>query len=148
MGDFNCNTINKYDPYPIHDFLSITTSNSFYPLHYLPTRVNGKSASTLYIIFTNITNMSCLPEIIIDDISDHFLIFAIFTTPSTDKIKKHCLKSYSKGTSVCVTFRNFSFYFKVIIEKMLTIVIHLICLIVILLSASLKTFAHFFQKYF
>ena len=50
MGDFNCNIINKYDP-STHDFLSLTTSNSFHPLHYLPTRVNEKSASTLYILF-------------------------------------------------------------------------------------------------
>ena len=73
MGNFNCNTINKYDP-STHDFLSLATFNSFHPLHYLPTRVYEKSASTLDIIFTNVTNMSCLPGIIIDDISDHFPI--------------------------------------------------------------------------
>ena len=88
MVDFSCNTINKYDP-STHDFLSSTTSNTFHPLHYLPTRVNEKSASTLDIIFTYITNMSCLPGIIIHDISDHFPIFTIFNKPSPDKITKN-----------------------------------------------------------
>ena len=87
MGDFNCNIIHKYDP-STHDFFSLTTSNSFHPLHYLPTRVNEKCASALDIIFTNITNMSCLQGIIIDDISDHFPIFAIFNKPFPDKITK------------------------------------------------------------
>ena len=87
MGDFNCTTINKYDP-STHDFLSLTTSNSFHPLHYLPTRVNEKSASTLDMIFTNINEMSCLPGIIIDDISDHFPIYAVFNKPSPDEITK------------------------------------------------------------
>ena len=32
MANFNCNTINKYDP-STHDFLSLTTSNSFHKLH-------------------------------------------------------------------------------------------------------------------
>ena len=95
MGDNNCHTINKYEP-STHDFLSLTTSNSCHPFHYLPTRVNEKSASTLDIIFTNITNMSCLPGIIIDDILDHFPIFAIFNKPFPDKIQKHCLKTYTK----------------------------------------------------
>ena len=62
MGDLNCNTLNKYDP-STHDFLSLTTSNSFHPLHYLPTRVNEKSASTLDVIFTNITNCHAYHEL-------------------------------------------------------------------------------------
>ena len=101
MGDFNCNTFNKYDP-STHDFLSLTTSNSFHPLNYLPTRVNEKSASTLDIIFTNITNMSCLPGIIIDDISDHFPIFAIFNKPSPDKITETLSQDlYKRNFSMC-----------------------------------------------
>ena len=82
MGDFNCNTINKYDP-STNDFLS--ASNSFHPLHYLPTRVSLKSASTLDIIFTN---MSWLPGIIINDISEHFPILSIIDMPSPDKTTK------------------------------------------------------------
>ena len=82
MGDFNCNTINKYDP-STNDFLS--ACNSFHPLHYLPTRVNLKSASTLDIIFTN---MSWLPGIIINDISEHFPILSIIDMPSPDKTTK------------------------------------------------------------
>ena len=140
MGDFNCNTINKYDP-STHDFLSLATSNSFHPLHYLPTRGNEKSASTLDIIFTN---MSCLPGIIIDDILDHFPIFAIFNKPSPDKITKTLSQElYKRNFSVC-SIQNFSFCFTVNIVKMFTIIIHLI---IILLSASLKTLTFVFKKY-
>ena len=145
MGDFNCNTINKYEP-SAHDFLSLTIFNSFHPYHYLPTRVNEKSASALDVIFTNITNMSCLPGITIDDISDHFQSLPSLINLPLTKLQKHCVKTYTKGTLVCVTFRNFSFYFTVNIGKILTIIIHLICLMIILLSASLKTLAYVFQK--
>ena len=58
------------------------------------------------------------------------------------KLHKHHLKTYTKGTLVCVTFQNLSFYFTVNIGKMLTVIIRLICLIIILLSASLKTLAY------
>ena len=88
--------------YFLLDFLSLTTSNSFHPLHYLPTRVNEKSASTLDIIFTNITNMSCLPGIIIDDISDHLPILAIFNKPFPDKFTKTLSQDlYKRNFSMC-----------------------------------------------
>ena len=63
------------------------------------------------------------------------------------KLQKHCLKTYTKGTLVCVTFLNFYFYFTVNFGKMFTIMIHLMCLIIILLSVSLKTLTYVFKRY-
>ena len=85
--------------------------------------------------------------IITDDISDHFPIFAIFNKPFPDKITKTLSQDLCKVTLVCVTFLSFYFYFTVNFGKMFTIMIHLMCLIIILLSVSSKTLTYVFQRY-
>ena len=50
--------------------------------------------------------MTCLPGIIIDDILDHFPIFAIFNKPSPDKITKTLSQDlYKRNFSMCNTLK-------------------------------------------
>ena len=55
------------------------TSNSFFHIISVPTRVTKSSAIQIDHILTNLLNLNITPGVVRYDISDHFPIYAIFS---------------------------------------------------------------------
>ena len=87
-GDFNLNLIKYTQNRGVNQFLENTLSNNFIPHITLPTRVTGKSTTTIDNIFTNNYKHNCVSGNITTYISDHLPQFFIFEdlkqTPSKE----------------------------------------------------------------
>lgn len=76
MGEYNCNLMDPCEATACR-FLNLVYSNTFLPLHNLPTRVTSTSVTLLDMVLTNVSNKPCTPGILIDDVSDHLPVFII-----------------------------------------------------------------------
>ena len=64
------------------------TSNSFFHIINVPTRVTKSSATLVDHTLTNSLNSNITPGVIRYDISDHFPIYAIFSNFQKNKFSK------------------------------------------------------------
>ena len=88
LGDFNINLLSSDSS--VIAYNSMLTSNSFFQIISVPTRVTKSSATLIDHILTNSLNSNITPTAVRYDISDHFPIYAIFPTFQ----KKQTSKNY------------------------------------------------------
>ena len=104
MGDFNCNLMFSNDS-NASMFLNLVHSYCLESMYTLPTRITAPSATLLDTMLTNVSN-HCTPGILLDDISDHFPIFA-FTDISSQYTSSEDIPSYSrKFTQRSISYFN------------------------------------------
>ena len=96
LGDFNINLLSSDSS--VIAYSNMLTSNSFFHIISVPTRVTKSSATLIDHILTNSLNSNITPGVVRYDISDHFPIYAIFSNFP----KKQTSKNY-----YCRDFRNF-----------------------------------------
>ncbi len=85
MGDVNINLLNFNEHSKTNDYLEDIFSSGFIPLITKPSRVTPYSATLLDHIYTNKHNIETASGIVISDLSDHFGIFTILTSPHKKK---------------------------------------------------------------
>jgi hypothetical protein len=82
MGDFNLD-LRHYDSHHFtQEFLDSLFPHMLIPLITKPTRVTSHSATLIDNIFTNCFQQNTLNGLILNDISDHFPVFAYFKKDS------------------------------------------------------------------
>ena len=89
IGDFNINLVSTDDTNSLSNsataYIDTLSSNGYFPIISLPTRVNDHSASIIDHIVTNDHLHSVSPGIIKCDLTDHYPIFCIVTNLSIKK---------------------------------------------------------------
>ena len=100
LGDFNIDLLKFNSSGIVADFVDATFSRACIPLITIPTRVDviSGSASCLDNIITNTIEPPLETGVVIEDISDHYLVFYSVPNKLTSK-QRVCQKA---------TFRNFS----------------------------------------
>ena len=100
IGDFNINLASTDDTNSLSKsataYIDMLSSNGYFPIISLPTRVNDHSASIIDHIVTNDHLHSVSPGIIKCDLTDHYPIFCIVTNLS---IKKTIQPIYQRNFS-------------------------------------------------
>ena len=89
IGDFNINLASTDDTNSLSNsataYIDMLSSNGYFPIISLPTRVNNHSVSIIDHIVTNDHLRSVPPGIIKCDLTDHYLIFCIVSNLSVKK---------------------------------------------------------------
>ena len=100
IGDFNINLASTDDTNSLSNsataYIDMLSSNGYFPIISLPTRVNDHSAPIIDYIVTNDHLHSVSPGIIKCDLTDHYPIFCIVTNLS---IKKSIQPIYQRNFS-------------------------------------------------
>ena len=90
MGHINLNISESDCSLSSINYLSMLESNGVFQLITKPTRVTKNSASLINHIFTSALSNPIFPEIILNDISDHFInLCAIFLKSNPESVKHH-----------------------------------------------------------
>ena len=93
-GNFNIDILKHNSNRGIKYFLDTMYAIGLYPLINRPTRISNQSFSLIDNIFTNVTNYNITSGILINAITDHLSVFAIFTYPNPNRqIKKLYVKN-------------------------------------------------------
>ena len=79
MGDFNLDLLQYNHHTPTKEFIDTLFSHAFIPLISNPTRLTSYSATLINNIFTNNLTQNVLNGIVLNDLSDHLLVFAYFS---------------------------------------------------------------------
>ena len=79
MGDFNLYLLQYNHHTPTQEFIDTLFSHAFIPLISNPTRLTSYSATLIDNIFTNNLSQNVLNGIVLNDLSDHLLVFAYFS---------------------------------------------------------------------
>ena len=78
LGDFNLDLL-QYDRHlATQEFVDSLFSHAFIPLISNPTRLTSHSATLIDNIFTNSVSRNIFSGIVLNDLSDHFPVFAYF----------------------------------------------------------------------
>ena len=78
MGDFNLDLIQYNHHVPTEEFTDSLFSHAFLPLISNPTRLTSYSATLIDNIFSNNFSQNVFSGIVLNDLSDHFPVFAHF----------------------------------------------------------------------
>jgi hypothetical protein len=89
MGDMNIDLLKCSNHLKTGEYLESVFSHGFLPLITKPTRITDHSATLIDHIYANKLDILSTSGIIINDISDHFGVFAIIKRKIYDKIKQH-----------------------------------------------------------
>jgi predicted nucleotidyltransferase len=89
MGDMNIDLLKCSSHHKTGEYLESVFSHGFLPLITKPTRITDHSATLIDHIYANKQDILSTSGIIINDISDHFGVFAIIKRKIYDKIKQH-----------------------------------------------------------
>ena len=77
-GDFNIDLLNPNKHKMTDDFINPLYSLSLYPRITRPTRITSHSATLIDNIFTNDIDNNTVSGLLINDISDHLPVFAVY----------------------------------------------------------------------
>ena len=99
MDDFNLDLLNTDSHSVTNEFINTLFSHMLYPLILKPKRITSHSATLIDKIFTNNISASSNNSLIINDLSDHLLIFTLSYTEAY---------SSSNKSKESVSIRNFS----------------------------------------
>lgn len=77
-GDFNIDLLNPNGHKRTTDFIHTMYSNSLFPVIIKPSRITTDTATLIDNIFTNTIESKIVGGLLINDISDHLPVFAIF----------------------------------------------------------------------
>ncbi len=77
-GDFNIDLLNPNGHQKTTEFIQTMYSNSLFPVITKPSRITIDTATLIDNIFTNEINYEIVGGLLINDISDHLPVFAIF----------------------------------------------------------------------
>lgn len=84
-GDYNIDLLNPHKYTGIDEFIEVMYSMSLFPIITQPSRITSHSATIIDNIFTNNIEDNIVSGLLINDISDHLPVFAIYDCD-------HCLK--------------------------------------------------------
>lgn len=101
MGDFNLDFFRYKHHVPTQEFVDSLFSHAFFSLISKPTRLTSYSATLIDNIFTNNLSQNVLNGIVLNDLSDHLLVFAYFASETlTRKKEKKILTRVINATSL------------------------------------------------
>ena len=80
IGDININIFSINNAKYASDYGNMLSSNGYFPLITLPTRVNDVSSTRIDHLITNDYKISIFPSIIKTDLTDHYPIFCSINT--------------------------------------------------------------------
>ena len=99
MGDFNLDLLQYNHHVPTQDFMECLFSHAFLPLISIPTRLTSYSATLIDNIFTNHLSTHIFTDIVLNDLSDYFLIYALFMIKfCRTKVRRNFLSARLKKT--------------------------------------------------
>lgn len=101
-GDYNIDLLKVDSHIQNSDFVETIYKNGLYPLITKPSRITATSATLIDNIFTNVLDNHITSGLVINDISDHLPIFAIFDYKLPKKIKKQYTIKYIKEKGVLI----------------------------------------------
>ena len=99
MGDFNLNLLNYNENTTCQEFLDVMLSLSYVPFIRKPTRIADSTSTLIDNIFVNKSFSDIKSGIIISDITDHFLIYALlpnFMSKSSQLIRNTGIRVMSE----------------------------------------------------
>ena len=96
MGDFNLDLLQYIGHLPTQEFDNSLFSQAFIPLISNPTCLTSHSTNLIDNIFTNCFERNIFSGIVINDMSDHFLVFPYFPHGRT---KKRLKRSFNVSNS-------------------------------------------------
>ena len=89
-GDFNINLIEETQSGGALKYLSLFFTGGLFPVILRPTRIGSSTASLLDHMWTSFIDRVSNTGIIMSNISDHFPVFSIVSSPGSDLARNHC----------------------------------------------------------
>ena len=96
-GDFNYNFLPVFQNIHTNDFATLMTAYGFFPLISKATRIQNESESLLDNVFINDLSTFCSSGVFVEDLSDHFPIFASLKFTNVEKLDRKCVTVFDKG---------------------------------------------------
>ena len=96
-GDFNYNLLPVLQNKQTNDFANLMTSYGFFPLISKATRIQNETETLLDNVFTNDLTVICSSGIFVDDLSDHFPIFASLKFTNIKRHDRECITVFDKS---------------------------------------------------
>ena len=92
-GDFNLDILKHNSDHAVKHFLDTMYSLGLYPLIYHPSRITNHSSTLIDNIFTNAKEYNNVSGLLVNDITDHLLIFAFCDYPDLNGQEKKATRT-------------------------------------------------------
>ena len=111
LGDININLLGQSGSTNDLEFSSLLASNGLFSLVTKPTRVTTNSSTLIDHIYTNSFADPIFPRVILNDISDHYMIYCVISIANKSRTTNHVsLKSRNfKNINYELLARDLSF---------------------------------------
>ena len=106
MRDFNLDLLHYDSHHFTQEFLDSLFSHMLIPLITKPTRVTSHSATLIDNIFTNCFQQNTLNGLILNDISDHFPVFAYFKKDSPTRRESEVIYKRDYAERILLKFQT------------------------------------------